>query len=421
MVNFKYRDGTLFCEEMAVEKIARDIGTPFYLYSYNAIISKFRAFDKALSEVPHLICYAMKANSNIGVLKAIASQGGGAEIVSGGELYRALKAGIDPEKIVFTGVGKKENEIRKALETDILMFSIESIEELDFISEVSEKMRKEAKVSFRINPDIDPDTNPYISTGLKKNKFGLSPYQAEKGYLLAANRKKVKIVGIHTHIGSQISELKPFKEAFHELIEFIKRLQGKGIGVQLLDVGGGLGIQYDKGDKLPTFEEYGEVITSSVKALDFPIRIIAEPGRAIVGNAGILVTEVLYVKRDRGKNFVIVDAGMNDILRPCLYQAHHEIKPLKKKGKPSMIADIVGPVCESADFIALDREIPGFHRGDKLAIMDVGAYGFAMSSNYNSRPRISEVMVKNDKFAIVRDGESYRDFTKLEQVPPFLR
>lgn len=417
MNHFTFRDNELYCEEVPVRKIAEQVGTPLYIYSHATLKRHFDAFADAFKDVDSLICFSAKANTNLAVLKLFSNLGGGLDIVSGGELYRGLKAGFPPDKIVYSGVGKRIDEIDYALETGILMFNIESLEELDLINQRAGIIKKKAHVSIRVNPDVDPRTHPYISTGMKKNKFGINTEFAVKGYKAAMGMKNVKIIGIDCHIGSQITEIKPFEDAMHSLKLLIKNLEDYGIKIKYLDMGGGLGITY--ADEVPPQPaEYARAIKKSLGRTK--LKLILEPGRVIVGNAGVLVTKVLYRKSTDVKEFVIVDAGMNDLVRPTLYKAFHAIKPVNISGEGEIVADIVGPICESGDFLALDRYVQRVHQGDLLAIMSAGAYGFVMSSNYCSRLKIPEVMVKESKFHVTRKRQSYADLTRGETIPSFL-
>jgi len=417
MHHFDYRDNELYCEDVPIRMIAKEIGTPFYLYSHATLKRHFIIFDEAFEGVNRLVCYSAKANTSMAVLKLFAGLGGGLDIVSGGELYRGLKAGFSPRKIVYSGVGKRVDEIDYALETGILMFNVESLEELEVINKRAGLLAKRAPVAVRVNPDVDPGTHPYISTGLKKNKFGIDTQTALEGYKVASNLKNIDVIGIDCHIGSQITEARPFKDALENLKVLIKELEALGIEIRYLDMGGGLGITYDD-ESPPHPREYARAIVESLKDTD--LQLILEPGRVIVGNAGILVTEVLYRKSARVKEFVITDAGMNDLMRPSLYKAFHAIWPVVKTDQVSIQADVVGPICESGDFLAVDRQIPDVKKGDLLAVMSAGAYGFTMSSNYCSRPRIPEVMVKDDRFHVVRARQNYEDLIAGESVPSFL-
>jgi len=417
MHDFQYKKDELYCEEIPISAIADSVGTPFYLYSHNTLLNHFKVFDSAFSSVQHLVCFSVKANSNIAVLKTLINQGGGVDIVSGGELFRALMAGADPEKIVYSGVGKRVDEIEFALQTDILMFNIESTQELKVIDSVAGKLGNRARISFRINPDIDPKTHPYISTGLKKNKFGINIKKSLEEYRHAKRLKHIDIVGVDCHIGSQITDVAPFIDALKRIKELVVELQKEGININYLDLGGGLGITYDE-ETPPHPNIYAQAIIKEVSNLN--CMLILEPGRVIVGNAGILVTKALYTKKSEDKNFVIVDAGMNDLSRPTLYGSFHGIQPVKLMKRSEFVADLVGPICESGDFLARDRKMPQFERGDLVAIMSAGAYGFTMSSNYNSRPRVPEVMAAGEEFYIIREREEYDDLIKGESVPEFL-
>ncbi|MGD8285818.1 MAG: diaminopimelate decarboxylase [Desulfobacterales bacterium] len=416
MHHFKYRDNELYCEEMAVQKIAEAVGTPFYLYSHATLTRHFLAFNEAFKSANKLICYSAKANSNLAILKLFADLGCGLDIVSGGELYRGLNAGFAAKKIVYSGVGKQVHEIDYALKSDILMFNVESLVELQLINQRAGALNKTAPVAIRVNPDVDPRTHPYISTGLKENKFGIDATTAIEGYKIASQLEHVEVVGIGCHIGSQITEAKPFEDALLSLKALIKKLKSLGIAIKYLDMGGGLGITYAQ-ESPPPLHEYAASIIAHLKELD--LQLILEPGRVFVGNAGILVTKVLYRKSGEAKKFVVVDAGMNDLLRPTLYNAFHAVEPVVNADSSLMVADVVGPICESGDFLAIDRSISKVNAGDLLAVMSAGAYGYVMSSNYCSRPRVAEVMVKNDQFHIVKTRESYTDLIRGESVPPF--
>jgi diaminopimelate decarboxylase len=414
---FNYKDNELYCEDVAVAKIAEKVGTPFYLYSYATLKRHFLAFDAAFEGVNRLICYSAKANTNLAVLNLFAGLGCGLDIVSGGELYRGIKAGFRADRIVYSGVGKRPEEIDDALEAGILMFNIESLVELELVNERAGRLGKRAPVAIRVNPDVDPKTHPYISTGLKKNKFGVDSEAAVKGYKLANRLENIEIVGMACHIGSQITEAEPFDDAFKSLKALIEQLKNIRIDIRYLDMGGGLGITYAD-ETPPSLSEYARSISAG---LDDPaLQLILEPGRVLVGNAGILVTRVLYRKSGGVKDFIVVDAGMNDLLRPTLYHAYHAIEPVKKSEPQLVIADVVGPICESGDFLALERPVADVKGGELLAVMSTGAYGFVMSSNYCSRPRVAEVMVKDDQFHIIRSREKYRDLVKGESIPAFL-
>jgi diaminopimelate decarboxylase len=412
---FDYKNGRFRAEGVPVERIAKAVGTPCFIYSHKTLVRHYHAFARAFGETPHLICYSVKANSNLAVLNTFAKEGSGFDIVSGGELYRALKAGADPERVVFSGVGKREDELEYAIRQGILMLNVESPGELRLINKVAGRLKKRAGIAIRVNPDVDPKTHPYISTGLKKNKFGIEAEEAVSEYLHAKRYlRNLDLLGIDCHIGSQITQLDPFIDALRKTKELIARLRGEGVGIRYLDMGGGLGITYDE-ERPPSPSRYGRAIIREVRGLD--LTLIFEPGRVMVGNAGILVTKVLYTKENGGKRFIIVDAAMNDLARPGLYGSYHAIKPVRKgRRRREVVADVVGPICESGDFLAKDRELPPFESGELMSVMSAGAYSFSMSSNYNSRPRVAEVMVRGREFAVVRARESYRDLVKGEKV-----
>jgi len=417
MNHFIYLDNELYCEDVPVRRIAEKVGTPLYIYSHATLKRHFKVFSDAFKGVDRLICFSAKANTSLAVLKLFSNLGGGLDIVSGGELYRGLKAGFSPRKIVYSGVGKRIDEIDYALKTGILMFNIESLEELEVINKRAGLLKKKAPVAIRVNPDVDPKTHPYISTGMKKNKFGINTEFAIKGYRTAMRLENINVIGIDCHIGSQITETGPFMDALSSLKSMIRDLKDYGINIKYLDMGGGLGITYN--DEVPPHPvEYANAIKESIG--DIKVKLILEPGRVIVGNAGILVTKVLYRKSTDDKEFVVVDAGMNDLVRPTLYKAFHAIKPVVISGEGEMTADIVGPICESGDFLALGRVMQKVGQGEFLSVMSAGAYGFVMSSNYCSRLRIPEVMVKNDKFYIARKRQRYEDLTRGENIPSFL-
>lgn len=415
---FNYVENELWCEEVPIVKIARDVGTPFYLYSHRTIERHFNVFDEAFADVPHIICFSSKANSNIAILRILIKKGWGVDIVSGGELYRALLAGVDPKKVVYSGVGKRKDEIEFAIKNEILMFNVESSQELEIINSCAGKMGTKARISLRINPDVDPMTHPHISTGLKENKFGIDMEKSLDEYRRAKKFGHIDVIGVDCHIGSQITELSPFLDALERLKKMIHLLRENNIDIQYLDLGGGLGITYDE-EIPPHPSEYAEAIID--KAKDINCTFIFEPGRVIIGNAGILVSEVLYTKGTDDKNFVIVDAGMNDLIRPSLYGSYHHIQPVIQKEREILSADVVGPICETGDFLAKNRVVPGFERGDLLAVMSAGAYGFAMSSNYNSRPRVAEILVKDDRYYVIRKRETYEDIARGEEIPEFLQ
>ncbi len=414
---FEYQNGELCAEEVPVRRVAKEVGTPAYIYSLATLRRHYHVFDRAFAQVPHLICFSIKSNSNLAVLRTFAKEGGGFDIVSGGELFRALEAGADPKKIVFSGVGKGRDEIEYALNTGILMFNVESEEELTVLNEIARAVGKKAPISLRVNPDVDPDTHPYIATGMKKSKFGIDIKRALDQYKRALSLSHVEIVGVDCHIGSQLTSTPPFVDALSRVRMLVESLRKDGAPIRYLDLGGGLGIRY-KDEEPPHPEEYAKELISGLEGFD--MALILEPGRVIVGNAGILVTEVLYVKETDEKKFVVVDGGMNDLIRPALYGSYHAIYPVVKQEAETIVADIVGPICESGDFFAKDRAIPRPQRGDLLAIMSAGAYGFTMASNYNSHPRPPEVLVDGENFYVVRKRETLEDLINGEVIPPIL-
>ena len=419
MHNFEYREGELYCEQVPVSQIAKQVGTPCYIYSHATLTRHIRAYDSAFKNIPHLIAFAMKANSNLAILRLMAKEGSGVDIVSGGELFRALKAGVPPSKIVFAGVGKNADEIRDALKAGILMFNIESSAEMHALNDVAASLGKTAPVALRINPDIDPKTHPYISTGLKKSKFGIAADRALEEFRVASTLSHVHVVGVHAHIGSQLTEVTPFVESLKKVLALVDTLKAQGITIRYLNIGGGLGITYSD-EKPPLPQELADAVSPLVKGLD--LTLVMEPGRVIVGNAGILVTKALYEKIGESKRFIIVDAAMNDLIRPSLYSAYHDIRPVSEAllHRPKHAVDVVGPVCESGDFLAKDRTLPEVKPGDLLAVMSAGAYGFVMASNYNSRPRVPEVLVKDGEVHVIRERESYEDLVRGETIPAFL-
>ncbi len=418
MHHFNYQAGELFCEKVPVRRIATRVGTPFYLYSAATLEHHFRVFSAAFRGFPHIVCFAVKANANLAILSLLARLGCGADIVSGGELQRALAAGVDPGRIVYSGVGKRTEEIRAALKAGILLFNMESSQELEEINRIAGRLKKKAPVALRINPDIDPRTHPYISTGLKKNKFGIDIEQALEDYRRAMELPHLEVLGLACHIGSQITQVAPFVEALERLKDLVGRLRAQGIGIRYLDLGGGLGIRYDQ-EEPPHPYEYGGKLVERLQGME--VTLILEPGRVLVGNAGILVTKVLYTKESAARHFIIVDAGMNDLARPSLYGSFHAVCPVVQGSRPMVTASLVGPICESGDFLAKDRELPAFQPGELAAVMSAGAYGFSMSSNYNARPRVPEILVQDDAFYVIRKRETYRQLTWGESIPEFLK
>ena len=409
--HFRYRNKKMFCENVSVADIVEEVGTPAFIYSKRTFLDAFHEFDSAFSEIDHLVCYSMKANSNINLCNMLAKAGSGIDCNSGGEFFRAMKAGVDPRKLIFTGVGKTEEEIRYVLEHDVLMFKVESRSEMRAINTIAGEMGKKAPIGIRINPDVDPHTHPYIATGLSENKFGIDSALAFDAFKLAASLPNLRIVGIDMHIGSQITDVGPFVEACTKMAMLTLELKKAGHNIRHFDIGGGLAIPY-KVERPATPKDLADAIIPILNVID--CKILFEPGRYIVGNAGILVTKVLYTKKHKKKNFLIVDAGMNDLIRPSLYDAYHKIRCVSLKKEETMVADIVGPVCESGDFFARDREICKCAQGDLLSIMSAGAYGFVMSSNYNQRRRAPEIIVDGNKFYVARARETYEDLMSKE-------
>jgi len=419
--HFAYKNGILHAEGVPVPKIAEAVGTPFYVYSTATLTRHYEVFSSAFSDIPSLVCYAMKANSNQAVLATLARLGAGMDVVSEGELRRARAAGVPASKILFSGVGKTEAEQAYALDEDILCFNVESIPELHQLSRVASEKDRTARVSLRINPDVDAKTHAKISTGKAEDKFGISWTKAREAYAVAASLPGIEVTGIDMHIGSQITELQPFDDAFARLGELICELRADGHTIDHVDLGGGLGIPYTSdNDPPPHPDAYADVVKKHVRELD--CKIMFEPGRLIAGNAGILVTETVYVKDGDSRNFVIVDAAMNDLIRPTLYEAFHEIRPVKEPAAdaPRYTADVVGPVCESGDYLAKGRDIPAVAAGDLLAVFSAGAYGAVQSGTYNSRLLVPEVLVNNDEFAIVRPRPSFEELIGLDRIPDWL-
>jgi len=416
MDHFTYRNFDLCCEQVSLRSLAAEVGTPAYVYSKAALLASYRAYDDAFAEVPHVVCYSIKANANLGVLATLARAGAGADIVSGGELFRALRAGFPPSRIIFSGVGKTRDEMRDALEAEILMFNVESLSELRALDEVARELGVRAPVALRVNPDVDPQTHPYIATGLKTSKFGIPFAQALEAYEEAASLKGVEVVGADMHIGSQLTRTAPFADAVARLASLVKALRERAIAIRTVDVGGGLGIRHRE-ETPPTHREYAMALLPALRELG--VTVLLEPGRSIVGNAGVLLTRVLYRKDTGNKKFVVIDAAMNDLIRPPLYDSYHEVRPVSEArlGGPTEKVDVVGPICESGDFLAKDRELARTEEGDLLAVMSAGAYGFAMASNYNTRPRAAEVLVDGNRYTIVRRRETYEDLVAGETTP----
>jgi diaminopimelate decarboxylase len=419
MSHFALRDGELHCDAVSLRRLADTLGTPLYVYSKTALVEQYRAFDAAFRDLPHIVCFAMKANDHLAVLRLFAREGAGFDVVSGGELWKALRAGADPKKIVFSGVGKTEDEIAYALEVGILMLNVESPEELEAVERVAARRGVRAPIALRVNPDVDPKTHPYISTGMKKSKFGIDIGAALTHYRRAHQLPHVDVIGVDCHIGSQLTETAPFVDALGRVRALINGLReaGLGAGLRYLDFGGGLGITY-KDEVPPTPAAYATAVGEQMGGLD--LILLLEPGRSLVGNAGALVTRVLYRKDTPAKKFVVVDGAMNDLIRPALYGSYQEVRPVRPRGAPTIVADVVGPVCESGDFLAQDRALEAPERGDLLAVMSAGAYGYVMASNYNARPRPAAVLVDGASYHIVRERETREDLVRGERIPPDL-
>jgi diaminopimelate decarboxylase len=416
---FDYRGNDLHCEGVSLATIADEVGTPTYVYSKAEIERAYRTFDGALGAVDHLIAYSVKANSGLGILSVLARLGAGADIVSGGELLRWLRAGGDAKKVVFSGVGKTASEMQAALDAGILAFNVESEEELLALDKVARAAGTKAPVSLRVNPDVDAETHPYISTGLKKNKFGIASTSARETYRKAASLSGIEVVGVDCHIGSQLTKTTPFADAIARLVELILGLDADGIKIKYLDIGGGLGIDYGKdGDAPPPSPgEYGATVAKALAPLaHLGLKLICEPGRVIIGQAGVLLTRVLFRKHNDAKHFTIVDAAFNDLMRPALYGSHHPMRPVVKTGRADQVTDIVGPICETGDFLARDRALPALEQGELLAIGAAGAYGAAMSSNYNTRPRAAEVLVSGDRYQVIRSRETLDQLLANERI-----
>jgi diaminopimelate decarboxylase len=421
MHHFAYRAGVLHAEGVDLAALAESVGTPFYCYSTATLERHYRVFAEAFADVPALVCYAMKANSNQAVIATLARLGAGADVVSGGELKRALAAGVPPEKIMFSGVGKTAAELAAAVDAGILCINVESEPELDLLSQIATAKGRTACVSVRVNPDVDARTHAKIATGKSENKFGIPISRAREVYAHAGKLKGVRASGVDMHIGSQITDLQPFDDAFALLSEFVRTLRADGHHIEHVDLGGGLGIPYrEDNEPPPDPAAYAAIVKRATRGLD--CKLIFEPGRMIVGNAGILVTRVIYVKRGEVKNFVIVDAAMNDLIRPTLYEAHHDIRLVQEPtvGAPRMKADVVGPVCETGDYLALDRDIPELNAGDLIAIMTAGAYGAVQAGTYNTRALVPEVLVRGDKWALVRPRVDVEALIAMDRMPNWL-
>ena len=416
MEGFRYQDNELYCEDVALHELSEEFGTPLYVYSKNQIVQNYRSIEEPLKDLDHVVCYALKANANQSILKILAQEGAGADVVSGGELYLALKAGFPPSKITFAGVGKREDEIEYALKSNIFTINAESSQELQFISLVALRLGTKARVTLRINPDIDAQSHPYITTGLKQNKFGIPAEEAESVFKFAATLSNLEVIGVHAHIGSQITKIEPFVEAANFLTRFVKSLREAGMAINHIDFGGGFGVQYlnvlsheglpvePDNAVVPPLRQFMEALVPVLRETGCSVWF--EPGRSIVANAGVLLTKVLYTKQNGVKKFVVVDAGMNDLIRPSLYGAFHQIVPIKLQTYEQEHADVVGPICESGDFFARDRQLPKSKRDDYLAVMTTGAYGFSIASNYNARPRPAEILVNGDRVRVIRERQS---------------
>jgi len=408
----QYRDQTLYLENVPLADIAKRHGTPCYVYAAGAIVDKFNAYEKAFGAVPHQICYALKANGNLAILKLLAEAGAGFDIVSGGELFRVLKAGGVPEKVIFSGVGKTAAELDYALEQKIRSFNCESEPELALIDSLAARRGVKARIALRVNPDVDASTHPYISTGLRKHKFGIDISEAEAVYGRAKTFENLILEGVSCHIGSQILNIHPMLEVFDKMVALTERLRAQGVPIRSLDLGGGLGVPYHKDETAPPIADYIHAMCQ--RAAGHNLEIVIEPGRSIVAEAGLLLTRVLYRKTNGEKEFVIVDAAMNDLIRPALYNSHHQIVPLRETGAEAIVADVVGPVCETCDCLARHREMPNVFPGDLLAICTVGAYGFVAASNYNARPRPPEILVEGDRYRVIRKRETFDDLIRGE-------
>jgi diaminopimelate decarboxylase len=421
MHHFAYRDGVLHAEGVNLASLAEAVGTPFYCYATATLERHYRVFADAFADVPALICYSLKANSNQAVIATLAKLSAGADVVSGGELKRALKAGVPSDKIMFSGIGKTADELALALDANIFCVNVESEAELDLLSSIAAAKGRTAQVSVRVNPDVDPRTHAKIATGKAENKFGIPISRAREVYAHAAKLPGLRVAGVDMHIGSQIVEMKPFDDAFALLSDFVRMLRGDGHTISHVDFGGGLGIPYrEDSDPPPDPAAYAEVVKRATRGLG--CKLIFEPGRLIVGNAGILVTRVIYLKRGEAKTFVIVDAGMNDLIRPTLYDAHHDLRPVAEAtpGARRITADVVGPVCESGDFLALDRDLPEPKAGDLIAVMSAGAYGAVQAGTYNTRALVPEVLVRETEWALVRPRLEADQLIGLDRLPPWL-
>lgn len=415
---FYFKNNELYGEDTLIEEIVQEVGTPVYIYSLNFILDRFQQAKAALDKINNLICYSVKANSNQAILKTLINRGAGLDIVSRGELYRAIQAGADSRKIVFAGVGKRDDEIRYALRNNILMFNVESTNEIRRINDVAGSMNMIADIALRVNPDVDAKTHSYITTGKKETKFGIPLYQVDEIVRDLNSMPHIRINGIHSHIGSQILNISPYVDALDKVLPVIEKLRENEIPIEYLNLGGGMGIQYELFDQPFSMQEWANQVIPRLKKME--LTLIIEPGRSIVGNSGIFVSKVIYNKQGHNKKFLIADGAMNDLIRPSLYNGYHQIWPLKISNKSMEIYDIVGPVCESGDFFGKDRELPQIEEGDYLAVMSAGAYGFAMSGNYNSRALPAEVLIADNKYYIIRDRQEIEDLIQGESIPPII-
>ncbi len=409
---FSYCENSLYCDSVALDDIAQRAGTPCYVYSSQSVLENFRAYDEGLGELPHRICYAVKANGSLAILTLLAKAGAGFDIVSGGELFRVLKAGGDATRVVFSGVGKRSDEIDFALEKGIHSFNCESEPELALINALAARRGVRASFALRVNPDVNAETHPYISTGLREHKFGIDIREAEGIYDRARELPNLDARGVSCHIGSQLLDVNPIFGALEKVLALVERLRAAGHGIEHADLGGGLGVSYQPEDRPPAIRTFVECIRKRLEGMG--LKVMLEPGRSIVGPAGVLLTRVLYRKRNMDKEFVVVDAAMNDLIRPSLYRSYHNILPLRKTERPDVLADVVGPVCETGDFLARDRKVANVAPGDYLALATTGAYGFVQASNYNARRRAAEVLVEGDKWRIIRARETYEDLVRGE-------
>ncbi|MEW6607694.1 MAG: diaminopimelate decarboxylase [bacterium] len=411
-MGFEYRERELYCDGLKIETIARQVQTPFYLYSYDVLTSNYEAYCQSFSNT--LICYACKANANLAILNILAQKGAGADVVSGGELFKALKAGIPPQKIVFNGNGKTREELEYAVENDLLMINVDSIEELSLLNQIARAKDKKVRIAIRVNPDINPLTHHYIATGLAKSKFGISNHMVKEVYIQVSKSQNLEVAGIHCHIGSQITHCNLFLESMHKVLKLARELKELNINIEYINLGGGLGIRYHDED-IHSIQDFGKMLLPEIANTNY--KLILEPGRSIVGESGILVTKILHIKKGHNKHFIIVDAAMNDLIRPAFYKAYHKILPvIEDIEREGLTADIVGPICEEGDFFAHDRVLPKPTAGELLVILDAGAYGITMSSNYNMRPKVAEVMVINGEYHIIRQRESYEDLISKEAI-----